>query len=168
MIDFPRSLPEFQRRFGDEATCAEYLAAVRWADGFRCPACGGDKGWRPSTKPFPWECADCGKLCKAHDFVKFTGRPLNFFQHHNFVTAKVPRTDCPEHGVLRITGPRAPEGSRFTLLFEQAARVLAETSKNTLSSRRHQWDSKSACHHHKASLSATRFPPPRLPCEACR
>jgi len=61
MTDFPRSLPEFQRRFGDEAACAEYLAAVRWADGFRCPACGGGKGWRLSTKPFTWECADCSK-----------------------------------------------------------------------------------------------------------
>lgn len=61
MTDFPRSLPEFQRCFGDEAACADYLAAVRWVDGFRCPACGGGKGWRLSTKPFAWKCADCGK-----------------------------------------------------------------------------------------------------------
>ena len=33
-------------------------------------------------------------------------------------------TDCPEHGVLRITVPWAREGSRFTLLFEQAALLL--------------------------------------------
>jgi hypothetical protein len=36
----------------------------------------------------------------------------------------VPRTDCPEDGVLRITVPWAREGSRFTLLFEQAALML--------------------------------------------
>ncbi|MGF1641747.1 MAG: IS1595 family transposase, partial [Rhodospirillales bacterium] len=35
MTDFPRSLPEFQRRFPDEAACADYLAATRWPDGFR-------------------------------------------------------------------------------------------------------------------------------------
>ena len=69
-------------------------------------------------------CPTCGKLCKAHDFTEFTWRHLNFFQHHCYVTAKVPRTDCPEDGILRIKVPWAREGSRFTLLFEQAALVL--------------------------------------------
>jgi transposase len=69
-------------------------------------------------------CPTCGKLCKAHDFAEFTWRHLNFFQHHCYVTAKVPRTDCPEDGILRIKVPWAREGSRFTLLFEQAALVL--------------------------------------------
>ena len=69
-------------------------------------------------------CPVCGKPCKAHDFAEFTWRHLNFFQHHCFITAKVPRTDCPEHGVLRITVPWAREGSRFTLLFEHAALLL--------------------------------------------
>jgi hypothetical protein len=61
MTDFPRSLPAFQRRFPDEAACVEYLAMARWPDGFRCPACDGAKAWRLSTKPFTWECADCGR-----------------------------------------------------------------------------------------------------------
>ena len=59
MTDFPRSLPAFQRRFPDEAACADYLAAARWPDGFRCPACGAARAWRLATKPFTWECADC-------------------------------------------------------------------------------------------------------------
>ena len=69
-------------------------------------------------------CPACGKACKAHDFAEFTCRHLNFFQHHCYVTANVPRTDCPEHGVLRINVPWAREGSRFTLLFEQVAIML--------------------------------------------
>jgi hypothetical protein len=69
-------------------------------------------------------CPVCGKPCKAHDFAEFTWRHLNFFQHHCYITAKIPRTDCGEHGVLRITAPWAREGSRFTLLFEQAALML--------------------------------------------
>jgi transposase len=69
-------------------------------------------------------CPICGKACKAHDFTEFTWRHLNFFQHHCYITAKVPRTDCSEHGVLRISVPWAREGSRFTLLFEQAALIL--------------------------------------------
>ncbi len=38
--DFPRTLPEFQRRFGTEGACAKYLYDSRWPGGFRCPACG--------------------------------------------------------------------------------------------------------------------------------
>ena len=59
MTHFPRSLIEFQRRFPDERACAEYLARVRWPDGFRCPSCGQGKGWELSSKAFTWECASC-------------------------------------------------------------------------------------------------------------
>ena len=62
---------------------------------------------------------------KAHDFESFTWRHLNFFQHHCLITARVPRVDCPDHGVKRATVPWARAGSRFTLLFEQAALILA-------------------------------------------
>src|ERR1700757_5255880 len=61
MMDFPRSLIEFQQRFGDEAACAQYLAAARWPDGFVCPGCGGGTAWRLGTKSWTYECADCGR-----------------------------------------------------------------------------------------------------------
>ena len=61
MADFPRSLSEFEQWFGDEAACAEYLAATRWPDGFVCPGCGGNKAWRLETKPWTYECARCGR-----------------------------------------------------------------------------------------------------------
>ncbi len=69
-------------------------------------------------------CPECGRACKAHDFAAFTWQHLNFFQHHCFITARVPRVECPEHGVKRTPVPWARPGSRFTLLFEQAALVL--------------------------------------------
>ena len=43
MTDLLRSVIEFQRRFGDEAVCAKYLAATRWPNGFACPSCGNAK-----------------------------------------------------------------------------------------------------------------------------
>ena len=43
---------------------------------------------------------------------------------HCHLTAPVPRVNCPEHGVKRIQVPWAREGSRFTLLFKQAALAL--------------------------------------------
>src|SRR5438105_4676256 len=61
MTDFPRSLIEFQQRFGDEAACAQYLAAARWPDGFVCPGCGGGKAWRLETQAWTYECASCGR-----------------------------------------------------------------------------------------------------------
>ena len=71
-------------------------------------------------------CPVCGRMCKAHDFQKKTWRHLNFFQHHCYITALVPRTRCPEHGVRLVQVPWARKGSRFTMLFEQAAMVLAK------------------------------------------
>jgi hypothetical protein len=61
MSDFPHSLIEFQNRFPDEAACVEYLCAVRWPEGFICPACGTGKAWPLQTKAWTWECAHCGK-----------------------------------------------------------------------------------------------------------
>ncbi len=60
MPDLPRSLSEFEQRFGDETACAEYLAAARWPDGFVCPACGGAKAWRFDSEPWTYQCARCG------------------------------------------------------------------------------------------------------------
>ena len=71
-----------------------------------------------------YPCPVWGVLCKAHDFQEFTWRHLNLFQHHCRVTARLPRVDCPDHGIKRVKAPWAREGSRFTLLFEQAAMTL--------------------------------------------
>ena len=61
MPDYPRSLIVFQRRFPDQRACAEYLLAVRWPDGFRCPACGHDRSWAYKTKAWTFQCAKCAK-----------------------------------------------------------------------------------------------------------
>ncbi|MCC6465471.1 MAG: ISL3 family transposase [Planctomycetes bacterium] len=72
-----------------------------------------------------YPCPECGKLCKAHDFAERTWRHLNFFQHHCYVTAPVPRTDCPEHGIKTVTVPWARKGSAFTMFFEAMVMLLA-------------------------------------------
>ena len=71
-----------------------------------------------------YPCPMCGTLCHAHDFKEMTWRHLNFFQHHCYITAAVPRIRCQEHGVKQIEAPWARKGSNFTLLFEQAAMLL--------------------------------------------
>jgi transposase-like protein len=56
--DYPRDLLELEARFSNEAACREYLAQLRWPDGFRCPQCGGGKAW--PVRGVLLECAACG------------------------------------------------------------------------------------------------------------
>lgn len=72
-----------------------------------------------------YPCPSCGQMCAAHDFTEKKWRHLNFFQHHCYITARVPRVKCPEHGILLTQVPWARAGSGFTLLFEQAVLSLA-------------------------------------------
>ena len=71
-----------------------------------------------------YRCPECGELCKAHDYLEMTWRHLNFFQHHCYLTANVPRVKCPTHGLRRVQVPWAREKSHFTLLFEQVIMAL--------------------------------------------
>ena len=59
MTDFPRSLPEFERRFPDEAACAEWLLERRWEGGFACPGCGHEGYWRLGRKVLTLQCRAC-------------------------------------------------------------------------------------------------------------
>lgn len=36
-LPFPKSLPDFQRLFPDDAACAKYVEAIRFRTGFVCP-----------------------------------------------------------------------------------------------------------------------------------
>ena len=77
-----------------------------------------------SERGTKYACPVCGRQCSAHDFQEKTWRHLNFFQHHCYIHASVPRVNCPEHGVKLLEVPWARKGSAFTLLFEQAALAL--------------------------------------------
>ena len=55
--DYPRSVGEFLSWFGTDADCRDYLAWLRWPDGFVCDECGHVDGWRLADGR--WECAAC-------------------------------------------------------------------------------------------------------------
>jgi transposase len=72
-------------------------------------------------------CPECGREgCKVHDTETQTWRHLNFFEHEAYLHARVPRAECPEHGVKRVKVPWARERSDFTLLFEALVMALAK------------------------------------------
>ncbi len=69
-------------------------------------------------------CPVCGAPSKAHDTEERTWRHLDFFQHAAYLTARVPRCKCYEHGVKAVPVPWARTGSGFTLMFEALLMVL--------------------------------------------
>ncbi|MGH7301650.1 MAG: ISL3 family transposase, partial [Candidatus Rokuibacteriota bacterium] len=62
--------------------------------------------------------------CPIHDTTPKQWRHLDFFQHQAYLHARVPRVDCPAHGVRQVAVPWARPQSGFTLLFETLAMAL--------------------------------------------
>lgn len=58
-LPYPRNVAEFNQMFTDEDSCAAYLTACRWPDGFRCPACGHDAAFSLPRRRL-WQCKSCG------------------------------------------------------------------------------------------------------------
>lgn len=55
--DYPRTLLEFEDRFGTEEACERYLVSLRWPEGFLCPRCAARTAWRTTRARL--ECAAC-------------------------------------------------------------------------------------------------------------
>ena len=57
MDDYPRTLQDLEDRFESEEACREFLARLRWPQGFVCPTCDGIEAW--STGRGLWMCRAC-------------------------------------------------------------------------------------------------------------
>lgn len=69
--------------------------------------------------PKTWPCPACGKACRLHDHdAERTWRHLDSCQFKTLLHARIPRVDCPQHGVRQVQVPWAEPRSRFTTLFE--------------------------------------------------
>lgn len=67
-------------------------------------------------------CSQCGKECTLHDSrEERSWRHLDTMQFETLIRCRVPRSDCPDHGVKTLQTPWAGKHSRFTLLFEAFA-----------------------------------------------
>ena len=58
-MDYPGTWQAFETWFPDDDACREFLAKLRWPDGFVCPACGGGESW--VTARGLWMCRACGR-----------------------------------------------------------------------------------------------------------
>jgi transposase len=64
-------------------------------------------------------CAECGRACAVYDHAGVRWwRHLDTMNRTTRVCCRVPRSDCPEHGVKTADVPWANESSRFTVEFE--------------------------------------------------
>jgi transposase len=66
-------------------------------------------------------CTVCDRVMPNHDHRERTWRHLDIFQYAFYVTARVPRVRCQEHGMQQLPVPWAVGRSGFTALFERAA-----------------------------------------------
>lgn len=52
------TLEDFEKQFGVEKQCLDYLTRLRWPNGYRCPRCHHDESWKISDKKY--KCKNCG------------------------------------------------------------------------------------------------------------
>lgn len=106
--DYPATLLEFEDRFATEAACRDYLERLRWPDGFRCPSCAQQRGWR--TRRGTWFCAECERQTSATAGTIFEGtkKPLRvWFRIMWLVTSQ--KTGASALGLQRQLGLRRYE-----------------------------------------------------------
>jgi transposase-like protein len=100
--EYPRTQAEFDARFASEGACRQYLAALRWPAGFRCPKCGGQKAW--PVGPL-LQCAACGRQTSvtAGTIFQDTRTPLaTWFRAMWWVTGT--KTGTSALGLQRVLG----------------------------------------------------------------
>jgi transposase len=67
-----------------------------------------------------WSCPQCGRELSCRDHAEErVWRHLDTCQFQTHLHARIPRVDCPEHGVVQVRVPWAEARSRFTLLMER-------------------------------------------------
>ncbi len=74
----------------------------------------------------PATCPICGEAAPKYDVRERRWRHLDIYEFEAYVIAKVPRTECSEHGVRQARVPWADGRSGFTALFERLAVSLLQ------------------------------------------
>ena len=76
MEDFPRTIEEFDLRFGSEEACRAYIESIRWPEGFQCPVCQA-KSAVPVREGL-YQCRSCRKQTSvtAGTIFQDTRKPL--------------------------------------------------------------------------------------------
>ena len=68
-------MQEFMDQFSTEEACRQYLAKVRWADGFKCPQCSHNAAWKLARGIL--KCKKCKRDISVTAGTMFQGRHLS-------------------------------------------------------------------------------------------
>ena len=102
-VDYPRTFQQLLAWFPDDSACLDYLAGLRWPDGFVCPACSSGRYWR--TAKARWMCCDCGRQTSVTSGTIFhrTRTPLStWFAAVWFITSQ--KNGVSALGLQRVLG----------------------------------------------------------------
>ena len=132
MEAYPRTLRDFESDFGTEEKCREYLAQLRWPQGFQCFRCGGRKAWGVGVGRR--ECAACGYQASVTAGTIFHGshQPLTtWFRAMWWVTNQ--KTGASALGLHRLLG----FGSYRTawLMLHKLRRAMVRPERDRLTGR---------------------------------
>jgi transposase len=75
--------------------------------------------WVEHRKDVSWTCPSCGQACPLHDHAaERSWRHLDTCQFQTHLHARIPRVNCPEHGVMNVSVPWGAKNARFTMMME--------------------------------------------------
>jgi transposase len=85
--------------------------------------------WAVHEEGLRWACPECRTELAIYDHApERIWRHLDTCQFKTFLHARVPRVECPTHGVKQVSIPWAEAKSRFTALFERLAIDMLQVS----------------------------------------
>ena len=91
-----------------------------------------------------WQCPHCQRELSCYDHSpERTWRHLDTCQLETHLHARIPRVQCPEHGVVQVAVAWAEERGRFTLLMERfiiEALLACQTTQGACDLLRISWD----------------------------
>lgn len=96
-IDYPQTFAEFDAWFRTEKACRDYLARLRWPDGFNCPHCGrSGRAWTTGRELLHCQACQGQTSVTAGTIFDGTRKPLRtWFLAMWFVTSQ-------KHGVSAL------------------------------------------------------------------
>lgn len=78
-----------------------------------------------------WPCPHCVQPLACRDHVEErTWRHLDSCQFKTLLHARIPRVECPEHGVVQVLVPWSSPHARFTLLMERFCIDVLKAAEN--------------------------------------
>lgn len=103
MDDYPKTVIELRDRFAGEQACRDYLAKLRWPDGFVCPYCQNTIGWKMQRDLYWCQHCDAQVSVTAATLFHATRKPLRlWFEAIWYVTNQ--KSGVSALGLQRVLG----------------------------------------------------------------